>query len=155
MNAALEFHDSEVSSVECTGSTLCVRFAAAYVHHSEGRPGSDAGAGYVQTLELLFHEAQWSGNVQLCFGRLSDGQLREGEHAMSLVPLPYQSSTAVGVELAFQNGERLSIKAVSAVIRFTGEPRFVESYGASRRMVHRGLTPPSSGRPSAAAHVER
>jgi hypothetical protein len=70
MNAALEFHDSEVSSVECTGSTLCVRFAAAYVHQSEGRPGADAGAGYVQSVELLFHEAQWSGNAQLCFGRL-------------------------------------------------------------------------------------
>jgi hypothetical protein len=128
MNAALEFHDSEVSFVECTGSTLCVRFAAAYVHHSEGRPGSDAGAGYVQTLELLFHEAQWSGNLQLCFGRLSDGQLREDEHTMSLVPLPYQSSAPVAGEFAFQSGERLSVKSASAVIRFTGEPRFVESY---------------------------
>jgi len=129
MNAAIEFHDSEVSSVECTGSTVCVRFAAAYVHHSEGRPGTDAGAGYVQSLELLFHEAQWSGNVQLCFGRLSDGHLREGEYTMSLVPLPYQSRAAVVGEFAFQNGERLSIKSASAVIRFSGEPRFVESYG--------------------------
>jgi hypothetical protein len=128
VNAALEFHDSEVSSVQCTGGTLCVRFAAAYVHHSEGRPGTDAGTGYAQSLELLFHEAQWSGNVQLCLGKLSDGHLRQGEHTMSLVPLPYQSSTPVAAEFAFQNGEGLSVKAASAVIRFTGEPRFIESY---------------------------
>lgn len=128
MNAALEFHDSEVSSVECTGNTLCVRFAAAYVHQSEGHPGIDAGAGYVQTVELLFREAQWFGNVQLCFGRLSDGALREGEQTMWLVPLPYQSRSPVAAEFAFQNGERLSVQSASALIRFTGEPHFVESY---------------------------
>lgn len=128
MNAALEFHDSEVGLVEVGDGTLSVQFAAAYVHQSEGRPGFDSGAGYVQKLELLFRGAQWVGDPHLCFGKLSDGQLREGEQVRSLIPLPYESRVPVEVELVFQNGERLSVKSESAVLLSTGEPRFVESY---------------------------
>jgi len=128
MNAALEFHDSEVSSVEGTGSKLCVRFSAAYVHHSDGLPGKDAGTGYVQTLEFVFYEAQWSGNLGMCLGSLWKGQVRQGERTMSLVPLPYRSIEPIEGEFEFENGEHLSVRAASAVIRLTGEPRFVERY---------------------------
>jgi hypothetical protein len=128
MNAALEFHDSEVGSVSVSGGSLFVRFAAAYVHQSEGRPGVDPGGGYVQQVELFFRGAQWVGVPHLCFGRLSDGQLREGEQIKRLVPLPYESCAPVEAELVFQNGECLSVKSESASLHSMGEPRFVESY---------------------------
>ena len=128
MNSALEFHDSEVASVHRMGDTLCVRFSAAYVHRSQGRPGFDAGAGYAQSLELRFQQAEWSGDLPSCLGRLSDGRLRDGDDTLSLVPLPYRSRGPVAAELVFQNGEVLSVRSASAALRFTGDPRFVESH---------------------------
>ena len=128
MNAALEFHDSEVSAVQLKDGDLLISFSAAYVHRSEGVSGADAGSGYAQALVMLLQRATWSGALQSCFGRLSDGHVLEGEKRLRLVSLPYESARPVRVELVFQNGETLAATAERATIRFVGEPRFVESF---------------------------
>ena len=129
MNVALEFHDSEVSTVQPNGEDLSISFSAAYVHRSEGAPGVDAGSGYVQALEMLLHRATWSGELRACLGRLSGGYLCSGGQRLPLVPLPYESAGGpIRVEFVFQNGESLTATAERIVVRFTGEPRFVESF---------------------------
>ena len=128
MNAALEFHDSEVRAIQPKDGDLSIVFSAAYVHHSEGVPGVDAGSGYVQALEMFLQQAMWSGSLKSCFGKLSDGHVSAGEQRLSLIPLPYESSAPVKVELVFQNGESLVATAARAVIRFIGEARFIESF---------------------------
>ena len=128
MNVALEFHDSEVSASQSKDGGLSVAFSAAYVHHSEGVPGVDTGSGYVQALEMLLQQATWSGSLGSCLGRLSDGHISVGGQHLPLVPLPYESRGPVKVELVFQNGESLTATAGRAIIRFVGEPRFVESF---------------------------
>jgi hypothetical protein len=128
MNAALEFHDSEVSAIRPKDGGLSISFSAAYVQRSEGAPGVDAGSGYVQALEILLRRANWSGELRPCLGRLSDGHLCSGGQRLPLVPLPYESAGSISVELVFQNGEMLTATAEGAVIRFVGDPRFVESF---------------------------
>jgi hypothetical protein len=128
MNAALEFHDSEVSTVQSKDRDLSILFSAAYVHRSEGEQGVDAGSGYAQALEILLQRASWSGELGACLGRLSNGYLSSGGQRLSLVPLPYEFDGPISVELVFQNGESLTATAERVVIRFLGEPRFVESF---------------------------
>jgi hypothetical protein len=83
----------------------------------------------VQPLEMLLYQATWSGVLGSCLGKLSEGQMFVGEQRLSLVPLPFESSEPVKLDLMFQNGESLTAFASRAAIRFTGEPRFVESFG--------------------------
>lgn len=128
MNVALEFHDSEVSTIQPKDGDLSILFSAAYVHRSEGAPGVDAGSGYTQALEIVLQRASWSGDLSACLGRLSGGCLCSGGQRLPLVPLPFQSDSPVSIELVFQNGESLASTAESVVVRFKGEPRFVESF---------------------------
>ena len=46
MNSGLEFHDSIVSSVQSSYDVVRVVFERAYLHRSEGVPGSDKGTGW-------------------------------------------------------------------------------------------------------------
>lgn len=128
MNAGLEIHDSEVRSVEANANSLTVAFSAAYVHRSSGRPGFDAGSGYAQSVEMEFSGATWVGPLPECVGRLSDGQVVSNGVARSLIELPYSSSGSVSAEFQFTNGSLLSVSASALVCRFTGEPRFIESF---------------------------
>ena len=128
MNAALEFHDSEVSSAAGANGTFRILFSEAYIHRSHGRPGVDAGAGYIQKAELVFSVASWSGASDLCVGDLSAGSLFVNGEKLSLVPLPFSASGRVVAEFVFASGATLSVSASSVVCTCNGEPRFVENY---------------------------
>lgn len=126
LNAAFEFHDSEVRSVEPREDSLIVMFSAAYVHRSTGRPGVHSGSGYVQSVEMEFLGATWDGPTTECVGRLSGGSVISNSMAQSIIELPFSSNGPVSSELQFSNGSLLSVKAQKLVCRFAGEPRFVE-----------------------------
>lgn len=128
MNAALEFHDSDVEAIAGSGDSLRVVFSGAYVHRSTGRPGVDDGAGCVQPAEFIFSRASWSGSTT--GGKLSDGELVVGGESMSLVPLPFSASGQVSVLLTFTSGATFSASAASVLCASTGESRFVETYAA-------------------------
>ena len=74
MNAALEFHDCTVASVEREAGVLRIALEPAYVHRSAGRPGVDPGKGYLQPAELLFSEARVDIRGA-CIGDLSSGSV--------------------------------------------------------------------------------
>ena len=128
MNAALEFHDSEVALVAGADHTLKIQFSAAYIHRSSGRPGIDAGAGYIQPAELVFSAASWSELSDDYAGDLSSGLLLINGTGYSLVPLPFSAVGQISAELVFVSGAVLSISASSIRCQHTGEPRFVENY---------------------------
>ena len=128
MNASLELHDSKVKLAEGASGTFRLVFSAAYVHRSEGRPGVDAGAGYIQPAELVFSEASWSEPSVACLGDLSDGWVSVNGEKLSLVPLPFSASGQVSAEFVFVSGAVLSVSASSIACSPTGEPRFVENY---------------------------
>jgi len=128
LNATLEFHDSEVRSVEPREASLLVTFSAAYVHRSNGHPGIDSGSGYVQAVEMEFLDATWNGPMTECVGRLSDGIVTSNGIARSLIQVPFSSNGPVSSELQFSNGSLLSIRAQKLICRFAGEPNFVEVF---------------------------
>jgi hypothetical protein len=127
-NLCLEFHDSEVRSVEPREGSLTVTFSAAHVHRSNGRPGIDSGSGYVQSFEMQFLGATWHGPTTECVGRLSGGIVISNDKTQSLIELPFSSSGPVSSELQFSNGSLLSVRAQKLVCGFTGEPNFVETF---------------------------
>lgn len=128
MNSALELHDSDVSVVHGVGGTLRVLFSSAYVHRSDGRPGIDPGAGYVQLAEIVFSGASWRGLSPECAGPLSDGVLTVSGEARSLIPLPYSAIGETKAEFIFASGAALSVSANAVNCSCSGEPRFVERY---------------------------
>jgi hypothetical protein len=73
MNTAIEFHDSTIVTLQKTGATLRIVFDPAYVHHSEGRPGFDAGEGHLQIVEMEISGATTSEESGQCMGDISDG----------------------------------------------------------------------------------
>jgi hypothetical protein len=128
-NAALEFHDSEVSSIKAVAGGVHVCFAAACVHYSNGTPGVDAGKGFARAVKLHLHEvAAWSGNLNECVGNLSDGKLKVDDRWVNLVPLPFEEAGMVTLYLQFSSGTVFSAKGTSVNVSPTGPSRFVENF---------------------------
>lgn len=131
MNCALELHDSDIRSISLAGADLRVTFEPGYVHRSLGRPGIDAGIGYLQSVELVFANAQFSVSGAVCSGKVSDGFI-EGDHVkhLNVVPLPLALAGGVLAELRFTSGAVLTVQAsgVSCVTTGDAEPNFAEPY---------------------------
>jgi hypothetical protein len=47
MNTNIELHDSVVANIATLEGAAIVSFQPAYLHKSEGRPGFDAGSGWL------------------------------------------------------------------------------------------------------------
>lgn len=122
MQGELEFHDSEVRRIALDGDTLTLAFSAAFVQ-AEG-----AGAGYVQSLVLACTGASVDGPLANGIGRLSHGKLWVDGVALPALPFPYTAPGPVRLALQFSNGTRLAITATTLECRFTGDPKFVESF---------------------------
>ena len=122
MQGQLEFHDSEVRGIAFDCDELTLAFSAAFVQ-VEG-----AGAGYVQSLVLACTWATIDGPLADGVGRLSHGKLWVDGVALPALPFPYTAPGPVRIELQFSNGSRLAITAATLECRFTGDPKFVESF---------------------------
>jgi len=130
MNEALEFHDSDVQSVEAEGGCLTLRFSAAYIHRSAGQPGVDAGEGYLQAAQVLFRNADFVGNLSECVGTLYDGSIVVSGQPLGLVPVPFISPGPVRAEFLFNNGSSLRIEAASVSCSCYDRSEFVERFSA-------------------------
>ena len=127
-NTELQFHDSEVSSVESVNGDVHVSFSAAYVHRSHGTPGGEVSHGYALAVELCLYQAAWSGILNECVGSLSDGALKVDGCSIKLVPLPFQCAGNITLHLQFANGAWLSATGTSVTVFHSGQPLFVEDF---------------------------
>ncbi len=123
----MEFHDSTFDGVERDGNNLALRFSAAYIHQSEGKPGVDAGSGWVQ--ELRFHVSDasqtgvivdlpcdlWGGSVSLDDKRLEN-----------VIPLPLDYRGRVEIRLEQTTG--LTITGTGLRVEVCGKPKYVEEF---------------------------
>ena len=121
MNTAVEFHDSRVADVTTEAQELRVAFRPAYVHESDGVPGTDPGWGYLQSVEFIFSEATVSEDGE-CRGPVTDGTVRTStaEYA-NLVPLPLSASGNITAELVFTTGGVLKVSACAFSCSAKGE----------------------------------
>jgi hypothetical protein len=90
MNCSLELHDSRVSSVQSADGVVTINFKAAYLHRSDGAPGSDEGMGWVQSGYLEFASAKLTGGPDIGEGWIVDGSLKvDGVGDLCLLPVPF------------------------------------------------------------------
>jgi len=127
-STAMEFHDSEVSSVVAVNSDIHVFFSVAYVHRSSSTPGHDAVDGYVQAVELQLHQAVSTGSLDECFGNLSEGGLNVDGISVQLVPLPFQAMGKVTLNLQFSNGAVLSATGTSVTLSQGAASQFIDNF---------------------------
>jgi len=126
-NRAMEFHDSTFDGVEREGTELALRFSAAYIHESEGKPGLDAGSGWIQELRLHISDASLSGEIHDLPCNLWDGAISLGDERFDNsvpIPLDYRGRVEVNLE---QDG-KLTVVGSRLRVELLGEPKYVEQY---------------------------
>lgn len=129
MNSKIEIHDSRLAGTDWESGNLVIRFAPAYVHRSEGRPGVDVGSGWLLELDLIMAAAvveSFPANVPV---RLADGQFFEGGTCWdNAIPLPLDCIGEVSLKaISFEN-EWLIVRGQGASIIARGEPVYLEDY---------------------------
>jgi hypothetical protein len=128
MNSALELHDSEIHQITIFEDQLHLEFSSAYIHRSTGRPGIDAGSGYIQEAQIIFSNAICSGLSNECSGPLSDGFIRVDLDEFYLIALPFNASGLICAEFVFSSGATLNVTAKAVTCSCLGEPTYVESF---------------------------
>lgn len=131
MNAAVEFHDSQVVAVEHRADAVVVRLAA-YVHRSDGRPGYNIGTGWTQEVEMMFA----SGVVEALFAELpctlSDGRVSGGAEFAGMVPLPALVQSPVRFEALGQDGAWLVVRGAGLEVVAVAEAVYVEVFPGTK-----------------------
>jgi len=129
LKSALEFHDSDVVELRPSENTLHMIFEPAYVHRSEGRPGVDAGSGFLQPAEIVFSGAKYTEKDGPCTGAISEGLIQvSGKRFDSVLPLPFDVAGKVSAEFTFESGAVLSITATGVSCASTGPAVLVDGY---------------------------
>ena len=129
VNTAIELHDSEVTGIAVQEGTVIVHFQPAYLHKSEGRPGYDAGTGWVQEARLILAAASVSGRVPdlpcpIWKGWFVVGEVKDD----GLIGLPLDVTAPAELRMVFDDFHTVTVKARGVRLELVGEPRYVEDF---------------------------
>ena len=129
MNTVIEIHDSKVSEITNRDGTVIVHFEPAYLHKSEGRPGFDAGTGWIQEACLIFADAATSGDYPEWPCDVMDGELIvDGERHPNLIPVPFETSMPTELGLVCDSIHTVTVRGRGARLELIGEPSYVEEF---------------------------
>lgn len=128
MRSAVEFHDSHVSAVRADGNSLEVTLDRAYVHWSDGVPGTDSGESHIGPVVLRALQPVVQGQLSAFHGRLSDGSVSANGSTLTVVPLPFSSNAPAVLSLVLDSGATLEVYAASVEIASLGPTTFVEPF---------------------------
>ena len=130
MNLAIEFHDSELTSIAKRDDALELRFGTC-IHKSEGTPGVDAGTTWFQDMMLVVADGVVEGKITHWPSELYDGTLEvDGEVIENVVPIPVDRKGTIRLTL------KPSFFDDPIVVRgnhvrlelFPGVPRFIQDF---------------------------
>jgi hypothetical protein len=126
----IDLHDSHVADIRCSGRGITIRFAHAYMHRSDGRPGVDAGTGWSQEAELHISGATLIGKVPPLPCLLIGGTLAVGGYSHeNMIPLPLHSEEPSMITLWFGYDDfGIEAKGRSSRLQLIGEARYVEDF---------------------------
>ena len=86
-NQEIEIHDSELTSVKVSDGHIILELSPAYIHMSDGRPGIDAGTGWLQNAVIRVRGEGILGSISELPCDLWDGHLKvNGEFFASKMP---------------------------------------------------------------------
>jgi hypothetical protein len=131
VNEAIELHDSELAAVSFRDGCAIVSFRPAYIHHSQGVPGSDPGSGWLQNATLTFSDASPAPSPSQLPATVSDGSLRIGDALhTNVIPASGAFDGAIELSITLSTAETFAIRAQHLTIQLQGERRFIDNFPA-------------------------
>ena len=128
MPFALFLPDSEVASVTRQGDALVIRLAAANVERAPLRHGEAAETGFSQGISLQLNEVAMQAHTSPLIGRIAQAALSVGGAAMTRVPVPFETSAPVRLELHLAQRTHVVASGRGLSVRFDGEANFRETF---------------------------
>ena len=125
-NRAIEFHDSTFDDVRKDGTDLTLRFSAAYIHQSSGKPGVDAGSGWVQEAVLHVRGGSVNGEIRELPCDLWDGDLLLGGQSFDMIPIPLDYDGQV--EITLEHDGTMRVTGTRVRLELIGTPTYVEEF---------------------------
>jgi hypothetical protein len=129
-NQAIEFHDSTFDGIRRDGTDLILRFSAAYIHQSTGKPGVEAGSGWVQEVLLHVSGGFVEGEIPELPCDLWDGDLRLGGQSFDMIPIPLHYEGEV--EISLERHRRMRITGTGIRVELIGAASHVEEFPGHR-----------------------
>ena len=131
LQRAIEFHDTTVAGITKVGEQV-ILFLRAYVHQSEGRPGWDAGSGWVQAAALTFTGAKIEGGKPDLPADIWHGELNlDGNVSANDLPIPFHYVGEITLTLQIGAPNDLVVHGTGATLTMLGEAEYVEEYSGS------------------------
>jgi len=131
-NRAIEIHDSTLESISVRNGDATLHFSSVYIHQSAGKPGVDAGTGWVQKAALRIRQGIIKGLLSELPCNLLDGQLKLGILLLNNeIPIPLNYTGDVELRLEYR-GEIVVVTGASAELDLIGDPEYVEEFPRDR-----------------------
>jgi hypothetical protein len=125
----IEIHDSDLETVTVTDGNIVLELAPAYIHVSDGRPGIDAGTGWIQNAVIRVRGGELLGSIKELPCTLWDGHLKVSDELFdNLVPIPLDSAGNIELQLTSISGESLQVRGNRITLELLGEPRYIEKF---------------------------
>jgi len=129
MNREIEFHDSTLKEIKLNEGNAVLFFDEAYVLHSEGTPGLDNGTGWAQKINLNLKgvsiiEIPDDLPLDIDYGYF----IIKGEKTTNMMKLPFSTDDEIEIVLFTQYGNKLHLKAKSALTQELGSARYIEDF---------------------------
>lgn len=128
-NREIEIHDSELASVEVSDGDIILKLSPAYIHMSDGRPGIDAGTGWIQNAVIRVRGTAVAGSMSELPCDLWDGYLKvNGEHSDNLIPIPLAATGDIELHFTSRAGESVQVRGNRITLELLGEPKYIEDF---------------------------
>ncbi len=129
-NSIIELHDSEVAEITVKGDAeVVISFSPAYIHRSTGRPGVDAGTGWIQKAELKFTGATVTSRLLQVPQNIWKGHLKLADQLLdNEIPIPLNYEGPVELDLVFSTISGVVVQAYSVTLTLIGEARYIEEF---------------------------
>jgi len=125
---ALVLNDSEISSIECSSNTVIFNFSAAFVRQDSSHSGLESASGYLKSLKLICTEISSLRREDGCIGRISNGNMVVAGQQMKRIPIPFESTSGISLELQFTNGSSLHVQALGVTVKAENGAQLIESF---------------------------
>lgn len=128
-NRFIEIHDSKLDTISIRGGEAVLHFSEVYIHESTGKPGTDAGTGWVQQALLRISDATVKRSFSKFPAHLLDGHIMLGESILeNEIPIPLSHKGTVELRLESQNDEVVLISGGNVRLELVGEPKYIEQF---------------------------
>ena len=128
-NRAIEFHDSELTALSRSGTSIVLSFSAVYVHESTGVPGVDTGVGWYQPAILTIAHGEIASDARGP-AKVTDGFIRVAGtlHENHLPAVADTLDGPIELSLLLSTAETLLVRGAAMTIELSGQPSPVEQF---------------------------